>query len=49
MLSREYLRENADQYRVALKNRGVTADVDRFLELDAERRRMIVRVETLKN
>jgi len=49
MLSREYLRENADQYRVALKNRGVTADVDRFLELDAERRRTIVRVETLKN
>ncbi|HEV8661159.1 MAG TPA: serine--tRNA ligase [Thermoanaerobaculia bacterium] len=49
MLSREYLRENADQYRVTLKNRGTSADVDRFLELDAERRRTIVRVESLKN
>ncbi|HEY3056942.1 MAG TPA: serine--tRNA ligase [Thermoanaerobaculia bacterium] len=49
MLSREYLRENADQYRIALKNRGTSADVDRFLELDAERRRTISHVETLKN
>ncbi|MGZ7042592.1 MAG: serine--tRNA ligase, partial [Thermoanaerobaculia bacterium] len=49
MLSREYLRENADQYRQALKNRGATVDLDRFLELDAERRRTITRVETLKN
>ena len=49
MLAREYLRENADQYRVALKNRGATVDLERFLELDAERRRTIVQVETLKN
>ena len=49
MLAREYLRENADQYRVALKNRGATVDIDRFLKLDAERRRTIVQVETLKN
>ena len=41
MLSREYLRENADHYRKALKNRGATVDIDRFLELDAERRRTI--------
>ncbi len=49
MLSREYLRENADRYRTALKNRGASADVDRFLDLDAERRRTIAKVETLKN
>ncbi|MDQ6799970.1 MAG: serine--tRNA ligase [Acidobacteriota bacterium] len=49
MLSREYLREHADDYRAALKNRGAKVDFDRFLELDAERRRTIARVETLKN
>jgi seryl-tRNA synthetase len=49
MLAREYLRENAEQYRQALKNRGSSADVDRFLDLDAERRRAIAQVETLKN
>jgi len=49
MLSREYLRENAEQYRQALQNRGASVDLDRFLELDAERRRTITRVETLKN
>src|ERR671938_1362745 len=49
MLSREYLRERTDDYRTALQNRGATADIERFLELDAERRRTITRVEALKN
>ena len=49
MLAREYLREHADQYRVALKNRGATVDIERFLELDSERRRTIAQVEALKN
>jgi seryl-tRNA synthetase len=48
MLSREYLREHADAYRNALKNRGATVDLDRFLELDTERRRTIAEVEALK-
>jgi seryl-tRNA synthetase len=48
MLSREYLRENADDYRRALANRKSTASIDRLLELDAERRRIITSVETLK-
>jgi seryl-tRNA synthetase len=48
MLSREYLRENADQYRQALRNRGASVDLDRFLELEAERRRIIAAVESLK-
>jgi seryl-tRNA synthetase len=48
MLSREYLRENADAYRIALKNRGSSADIERFLALDAERRRIIMQVESLK-
>jgi seryl-tRNA synthetase len=49
MLSREYLREHADDYRAALKNRGAKVDFDRFLDLEGERRRTITRVETLKN
>ncbi len=49
MLPREYLREHADEYRQTLKSRGLTVDLDRFLDLDAERRRLIVQVETLKN
>ena len=49
MLSREYLRENADAYRAALKSRGSAASIDRFLTLDADRRRTIAEVEALKN
>src|SRR5512142_1254320 len=48
MLSREYLREHTDDYRQALKKRGATVDLDRFIDLEAERRRTIARVETLK-
>src|SRR5258706_1022431 len=49
MLSREYLRERADDYRIALKNRGASVDIERFVELDGERRRTIASVEQLKN
>jgi seryl-tRNA synthetase len=49
MLAREYLREHTDDYRTALKNRNATVDLDRFVDLDGERRRTITRVETLKN
>jgi len=49
MLSREYLREHADDYLRALKNSGSSADIERFVELDTERRRTIAQVETLKN
>lgn len=49
MLSREYLRDHIDDYRRALAARGATVDLDRFLELDSERRRIIGQVEALKN
>jgi seryl-tRNA synthetase len=49
MLSRDYLRDRADDYRLALKNRNATAPFDRFAELDHERRTTIARVEALKN
>lgn len=48
MLDRGYLRENADHYREALKNRRAAVDLERFVELDAERRRSIAQVEQLK-
>jgi len=48
MLARDYLREHADDYRLALKNRGASVDIERFLELDSERRRTIAQVEQLK-
>ncbi len=48
MLARDYLREHVDEYRQALKNRRATVDLDRFLELDSERRRVITEVEQLK-
>jgi seryl-tRNA synthetase len=49
MLSRDFLRERTDEYRRALQNRGAKPDLDRFLEVDAERRKTIARVEALKN
>ena len=48
MLARDYLREHADEYRRALENRGAKVDIERFLELDVERRRVIAQVELLK-
>jgi seryl-tRNA synthetase len=48
MLAREYLRENTEHYRQALKNRGASVDLDRYVELDVERRRAIAQVEQLK-
>ena len=48
MLSREYLRENTDDYRRALQTRGAVVDLERFVTLDADRRRTIAQGEALK-
>jgi seryl-tRNA synthetase len=48
MLAREYLRERADDYREALQKRGAKVDLDRFIDLDLERRKTITEVERLK-
>jgi seryl-tRNA synthetase len=49
MLAREFLRENADQYRQALRNRGASTEkFDLFDALDRERRRAISEVEQQK-
>jgi seryl-tRNA synthetase len=48
MLSREYLRENTDDYRRALQTRGAVVDLERFVTLDTDRRRTIAQGEALK-
>lgn len=48
MLDRGYLREHSDDYRLVLDNRRANADLNHFLVLDAERRRIITKVEALK-
>ena len=48
MLSRDFLREKTDDYRTALKNRRADVPLDRFLEVDAERRNILREVEQLK-
>lgn len=49
MLSRDYLRNRPDHYRQVLADRGTSVDLDRYLQLDAERRNVIQEVEALKN
>jgi len=49
MLDVRFVRENADVVKMALKNRRSNVDLSRFLELDKERRRLLVEVEGLKS
>lgn len=49
MLARDYIREHTDEFRKGMSDRGATVDIDHYLELDAERRRVITEVEALKN
>jgi len=49
MLSREFLRDQADAYRAAVENRCASVEIDRFLSLDRDRRDLIQEVEALKN
>ncbi|MCX8007454.1 MAG: serine--tRNA ligase [Coriobacteriia bacterium] len=46
MLDAKFVRENIDFVRQALANRGADWPVERFLELDAERRRLIAETES---
>ena len=48
MLSRDYLRQHADEYRATLQNRGASVDLERFLELERDRRAAIYDVEQKK-
>ncbi len=48
MLDARFVRENPDAVREAMSNRNSTWDVDSFLRLDEDRRRLIAEVEGLQ-
>ena len=49
MLDRKFVREHADRVRDAVRAKKESADVDAFLALEAERRDVLVRVESLRS
>ncbi len=49
MLDLAFIRENADRVREAIRNKGEKADLDRLLELDAERRAAVTQFESLRS
>ena len=49
MLDRKFIRENPDFVRRAIADKKEKADLDAFLTLDAERREVLVRVESLRS
>ena len=49
MIDLKFIRENAELVKVSLKNRGNKLDLDAFLKLDEERRKLIQKAEDLKN
>ncbi len=48
MLDIKFIRENRKKVEEALKRRGASFDLERFLKLDEERRRLLKEVEELK-
>jgi seryl-tRNA synthetase len=49
MLDLKFIRENIDQVRQAVENRQDTAPLDEILELDQERRRKLLELESLRH
>ena len=49
MLDRTYVRENPDEVRAALENKGLDLDLDRLLEIDAEWRELKARGDELRH
>jgi len=48
MLDIKFIRENPDRVKEGVKNKGVKADIDRLLELDEERRKLLQKVERFR-
>ena len=48
MLDLRFIRENTEQVREAIKDKGAKVDLDRLLELDKERREFIQKADKLK-
>ncbi len=48
MLDIKFIRENPDIVKAAIKNRNLKLDINEVLDLDTERRKILVEVESLK-
>src|SRR3990167_3788187 len=48
MLDLKFIRENPDAVKTAIKNRNLELDIQEVLDLDTERRKILVEVEALK-
>ncbi|MDP2913068.1 MAG: serine--tRNA ligase [Candidatus Omnitrophota bacterium] len=48
MLDIKFIRDNKDIVKEAIKNRNLKLDIDEFLKLDEERRKLLIEVEALK-
>jgi len=48
MLDVKFIRDNRDVVKKAVRDKGVKLDIDKFLELDKERRTLLIEVEQLK-
>lgn len=49
MLDIKYIRENTELVKEMIKNRGYEIDIDKFLGLDEERRRILVNLEQMRH
>ena len=49
MLDIKFIRDNKDLVKEAIKKRGMKLDIDEFLTLDEEKRRLLLEVEELKH
>ncbi|MDP8292588.1 MAG: serine--tRNA ligase, partial [Candidatus Orphnella occulta] len=49
MLDIRFIRENPDKVKQALKNKNSKLDIDELLNLDIERRKLLVKADMLKN
>ncbi len=48
MLDLKFIRENKDIVKEAIRNRGYKLDIDEFLKLDEEHRKLLIEVENLR-
>lgn len=49
MLDIKFIRENPEKVKKSIRDRGLKLDVDEFLQLDGERRKLLAEVDKLKN
>ena len=48
MLDLKFIRDNPDKVKTALKNRGLSLEIEPLLKLDKERRELLLEYESLR-